>query len=272
MMSTAAAKPQTPPAEEKIPERSNILGGATVTAIIPRNIDETYRLAQWVAKAGWAPKGYRLKDANDKDTYVNGQPVFDEMKIAVAIMHGLEVGFTPIAALQSIAVINGMPSIFGDGALALCQASGLMEWFKEEPHYKDANSKTVIGYTCTAKRRGDPVPKSHTFTLEDAVKAKLVGKAGPWTEYPQRMLQMRPRAWTLRAASADVLRGLHIAEEAMDITESVILSPAPAPAVHGSAGAALDAFAGNTQQALPAPVDTTLPAKLPEPAETAVPP
>ena len=36
-------------------------------------------------------------------------------------------GFTPMAALQSIAVVNGMPTIYGDGMLALVRASGLLE-------------------------------------------------------------------------------------------------------------------------------------------------
>ena len=45
----------------------------------------------------------------------------------IAIMHGLEVGLSPLSALQRIAVINGRPTIWGDGALALVKASGLCE-------------------------------------------------------------------------------------------------------------------------------------------------
>src|SRR5206468_516947 len=51
----------------------------------------------------------------------------------------------------------------------------------------------------------------------DAKKAKLWNKVGPWTEYPQRMLQMRARGFGARDGYPDVLRGLISAEEAADI-------------------------------------------------------
>jgi hypothetical protein len=51
-------------------------------------------------------------------------------KVMVAILHGLEVGLTPMNALQSIAVINGRPTIWGDGAVGLIRASGLLEYMK----------------------------------------------------------------------------------------------------------------------------------------------
>jgi hypothetical protein len=40
----------------------------------------------------------------------------------VAIQHGMELGLAPMQALQSIAVINGKPVIYGDAALALATA------------------------------------------------------------------------------------------------------------------------------------------------------
>jgi hypothetical protein len=70
--------------------------------------------------------------------------------------------------------------------------------------------------TCTAIRVGaEPVVRS--FSVEDAKKAGLWGKAGPWQQYPKRMLQMRARGFAVRDAFPDVLRGLITAEEAADI-------------------------------------------------------
>ena len=80
-----------------------VAGPQKVMAIVPTDIDQVYRLAGAIVRADMAPKGFEK----------------NVEKVTVAILHGLEVGLTPMAALQSIAVINGMPSIWGDGALAL---------------------------------------------------------------------------------------------------------------------------------------------------------
>lgn len=212
-----------------VASKPQLVAGGAVRAIVPTSIEETFRMAKAISAAGWAPKSYQNKDGS-----------YDESRIVVGIMHGLELGLTPIAALQSIAVINGTPSIWGDGALAIVQASGLMTDFREEPIKSDKG--VVTGYTCTAKRRGMDTPIAHTFTVDDAQAAGLLGKQGPWQQYRARMLQMRARAWTLRAGFADVLRGLSFAEEAQDIIDATVRSVAERPR-HSKA--ALDAFAGS---------------------------
>jgi hypothetical protein len=53
--------------------------------------------------------------------------------------------------------------------------------------------------------------------MEDAKRAGLAGKQGPWQQYPKRMLQMRARAFALRDVFPDVLRGVYVAEEAADM-------------------------------------------------------
>lgn len=180
-----------------------LVGGNTVSAIVPRDIEQTFRLAQAISAAGFAPKGYMVdpKDASKG---------FDANKIVVGIMHGMELGMTPMAALQSIAVVNGMPTIWGDGALGLVRASGLLEDFKEE---FDGDDIAI----CTVKRKGQPSPLVRTFSRADAQKAGLAGKQGPWQSYPKRMMQMRARSWALRDAFADILRGLGIREEVEDM-------------------------------------------------------
>ena len=60
-----------------------------------------------------------------------------------------------------------------------------------------------------------------TFTVGDAIRAGLWKKAGPWTMYPKRMLQMRARSFALRDAFPDVLRGLVATEEVEDYQEVV---------------------------------------------------
>lgn len=226
-----------------------LVSGHAVRAIVPTTIEETFRMAKAISTAGWAPKSYLFDPKNPSQG-------FDESRIVVGIMHGLELGLTPIAALQSIAVINGTPSIWGDGALAIVQASGLMADFREVPVKSDTG--VVTGYTCTAVRKGMATPISHTFTVEDAQAADLLNKPGPWKQYRSRMLQMRARAWTLRAGFADVLRGLSFAEEVQDYID-VTETPQRKPQAERPrrSKAALDAFAGKAEPLPPEEGTTT---------------
>lgn len=165
------------------------------------DMDGLARFAGMVHKSGLAPKGFTTPEA-----------------IGVAIQHGLELGLSPLQALQSIAVINGRPGIYGDAAMALVRGSGLLEWVKEETRA----GKTADDYTavCTTKRVGDPEPRSTTFSVVDAKRAGLWGKPGPWQQYPQRMLLFRARGFNLRDQFPDVLRGIKTVEELQDYADS----------------------------------------------------
>ena len=155
-----------------------------------RSFDELGRFCKAVVNSGLAPKGFNSPEA-----------------VMVAVQHGLELGLPPMQALQSIAVVNGKPVIYGDTALALATS---------HPAFLDIE-ETVEGNvaTCVVKRR-DRSAVVRTFSEADAKKAGLWGKAGPWQQYPNRMLQMRARSWALRDAFPDALRGLGIREELAD--------------------------------------------------------
>jgi hypothetical protein len=84
-----------------------------------------------------------------------------------------------------------------------------------------ANKKAV----CAVKRKGDPEVKTVTFSYEDAEKAGII-KRGVWLTYPYRMCMMRARAFALRDKFPDVLKGLKIAEEVMDMVDA---EPMPEP-------------------------------------------
>lgn len=160
-------------------------------SLAPKDLDEAMRFADMLASASIVPKDYIGKPGN----------------VLVAIQWGMELGLQPMQAMQSIAVINGRPSLWGDAMLALVKAHPAFEWIKEDC---DGNIAT-----CTVKRRGEP-EVTQSFSLEEAKKAGLTGKQGPWTQYPKRMLQMRARGFALRDAFPDALRGVISAEEARD--------------------------------------------------------
>lgn len=149
-----------------------------------------------VADSEFAPKDFRGKPAS----------------CVLAIQAGAEIGLSPMQALQSIAVVNGRPSIFGDAALAVVKASPVCEYVTESI---EGDGEQMVA-TCTAKRRGYPEPTVVRFAVSDAKKAGLWGKSGPWSQYPRRMLQMRARGFALRDAFPDALRGMVTSEEAQD--------------------------------------------------------
>jgi hypothetical protein len=156
----------------------------------PTSLQEAMQYAEVIAKADNLPKGFRGKPAD----------------ILVAVCHGAELGLSPYEAMNGIAVINGRPTLWGDAMLAVAQSHRDFEDIIET--FDVAAQKA----TCIVKRRGrsDTV---QSFSAADAKTANLWGKGGTWSQYPQRMLQMRARSWALRDAFADALRGIQAREE-----------------------------------------------------------
>ena len=188
--------------------------GGAIAAIVPQNIEEAFRLASAIVASGMAPKSVNTPE-----------------KAMVAILAGLEIGLTPMAALQSIAVVNGFPTIWGDGALGLVRGSGLCEGVRE---WIDGDGDAAVAY-CEVKRKGEAEPILRSFSVAQAKKANLLNKQGPWTDYRARMLQMRARSYALRDGFADVLRGLRIREEVDDYH---VVEEAPAPGIRARLAAA----------------------------------
>ncbi len=181
--------PQVPQELIRVPASQVQMG------LMPRSLDEGIKLATMMSRSAFVPKDFQGSPEN----------------ILVAMQMGAEVGFAPMQALQSIAVINGRPSIWGDGLLALVMAS---------VHY-DGHEETLDESTMTAtavfRRKGKRAPVVQTFSQADAKAAGLWAKGGPWSTYPKRMLQMRARAFAIRDCFPDVIKGLAVAEEALDL-------------------------------------------------------
>ena len=157
----------------------------------PQTFEQALTFSNYLADSDMVPKDFKGKPGN----------------CLVAIQWGMEIGLKPLQAMQNIAVINGRPSLWGDAVIALVRSSPLCESIIEEDDGRTA--------TCRVKRRGEP-EQFRTFSMEDAKAAGLLGKQGPWTQYPKRMRQMRARAFAVRDVFPDVLKGLPVAEEVMD--------------------------------------------------------
>jgi hypothetical protein len=156
-------------------------------------LEQAIRVSEIIAASNFCPANLKGKPGD----------------ILICLQFGQEVGLKPMASIQNIAPINGRPSIWGDAMIALCQQSPDCEYINE---YFDDKSMVA---TCTVKRKNH-AEHTKSFSQEKAKEANLWKKAGPWTQYPERMLQMRARGFALRDKFSDVLKGLIIKEEAED--------------------------------------------------------
>jgi hypothetical protein len=76
----------------------------------PVTLDEAMRFSEMLSKSQMVPKAYQGKPED----------------VLVAVQWGKELGLAPLQALQNIACINGKPSVYGDAAMALVQASSCL--------------------------------------------------------------------------------------------------------------------------------------------------
>lgn len=186
-----------------------------------RSFDDAARFAKAVFESGLAPSGFRSAQA-----------------VMVAMQAGMEVGLPPMQAIQSVAVINGRPCMWGDAIPALLWAAG----FDIEETMSEDGSEA----TCTITRpNGRRVTR--TFSVNDATAAGLLDKTGPWKQFRRRMLQMRARSWACRDGAADVLRGMVAREEVEDIGPAAarVITPEQVdPLVAAAAAAKLAQYRG----------------------------
>ena len=180
--------------------------------LTPRNMGEAMQFAETMAVSAFCPKAFQNKPAD----------------IVVAVQWASEVGLAPLAAMQNMAVINGKPSLYGDGMMALITGHpeyvGHREWREGDEAF----------CTIVRMRFGEKIETTRSFSMADAKRAGLDGK-GPWRSYPKRMLQMRARGFAARDSFPDALSGVIIKEEAMDyptkpdqpkdITDQVVVAP-----------------------------------------------
>lgn len=166
--------------------------------LVPDDFEGVQRLAMLMMKTGMLPRGCDRAE---------------QAVLLTAKAFELGIPFTQIPS--GLMIVNNRPTVWGDLALALVMRSpecaGVLETVEGETA------------TCTVRRCKKIADGSYvttettrTFSVTDAKKANLWGKAGPWSNYPNRMLQMRARAFAIRDSFPDMLGGIGITEEAED--------------------------------------------------------
>lgn len=178
----------------------------TSQMFMPTTYAEAMTFCEKAAKADFIPVGLK------------GKP----MDIFLAWQMGATIGLDFFASIQNIAVINGRPCIWGDAALAVVVSHAHYvahdEWFeiKGKRVTSFLNKDPDLVAFCSITRKGQE-PKIKSFSVKDAMQAKLWEKPGVWQQYPQRMLQMRARSWAIRDSFPDALKGIAVREEIIDL-------------------------------------------------------
>jgi len=185
-------------------------------ALLPQNLDEALRYADMYSKSGMIPKEYQGKPAN----------------VLVAISWGFEVGVSPLSALRSISLINGKPAIWGDALLGICQNHP--QWIGiDETSEGEGEEYTAVCVVQRQRKNGEVGKTTVTFSHADAKRANLLGKSGPWQQYPTRMMRYRARGFALRDSFADAIGGIISAEEAQDAPPMKTVPQSTQPAQSG---------------------------------------
>lgn len=164
-----------------------------------QELKEVLSFAESISKSAMIPDSYRGKPSD----------------IMISVLYGKSLGLDWMTALQNIASIRGKPVMWGDAPLALCRKHADFDGITET---MDGEGDKMTA-ACVIKRKGDS-PTTASFSVGDAKRAGLWGKAGPWKQYPERMLKLRARGFCLRDAFGDALMGLGMGEEQQDIADA----------------------------------------------------
>lgn len=168
--------------------------------LAPSSMPEVFKLSEVLANArGFVPSSYL------------GQP----HAIAAAILTGAELGMGPMESLREIHVVNGRPTLSAAAMLARAVRAGV-----EAQWIESTDTRAVLRLS-----RGS-THYEQSWSLEDARRANLLIKSGPWQAYPAAMLRARCISAAVRAYCPDAIGGggIYLPDEAESIGTVVDVS------------------------------------------------
>lgn len=166
-------------------------------------VEGQYRIAQAFHKSGLVPRGFDSAE-----------------KVMVGMQFARELGLEPLSGLRNIAVVNGMPSLWGELPLKLAYQTREIKHIEEfviDKNYtkiclENKNLDVEPWAGVCRLRRGELPMVETTFTIDEARRAGLLEKKSPWQTYPKIMLMRRARSQALKIAFPDAIGGAPIAE------------------------------------------------------------
>lgn len=143
-----------------------------------------------------------------------------EAKVITAWQAAASLKVPPIIAIQNMAIIHGVLSIWGQLPKALADQTGQMEDFKLILFDKDQkeiclgnkNLQEDVWGAVTQMRRLRKSKNEYYFTEIEAKKAGLLSKSGPWQDYRKIMYARRTIGHAIKFEFPDAVMGIAIAE------------------------------------------------------------
>ncbi len=151
----------------------------------------------------------RLRAAAEYANYIGNTDFVPEplrgnpAAITAALLAGDELGLQKMAALRTIAMIRGRPTLTSEAQRGLILSRGHEIWFEES---------TVTRAIVAGRRAGSDRIGRITWTMDDARRAGLANQPN-YSRYPAEMLRARSSAALARAMFADVTLGIPASEE-----------------------------------------------------------
>jgi hypothetical protein len=170
------------------------------------------RLIAWAQAASAA---HKLAQALSKTSFVPKDFQGREYDATAAIIMGDELGLSPLAALRSIYVVHGQPSMYARTMVALTLSHGHQIWTVQS----DETKVTVAG-----QRRGSDRTETSTWSIARAQKAGYTSNT-KYKSNPQEMLWAKAAAEVARKVAADVLAGVPMSVEDLELEEPAPTSP-----------------------------------------------
>jgi hypothetical protein len=138
-----------------------------------------------------------------------------------AILSGLEVGLSPMAALRAFDIIQGTAAPRAITLRAVVQSRGHQVWVEES---------TATRAIVKGKRAGSAHVQESVWTIDRARGLGLLGKDN-WKKQPGAMLVARATAELCRLIASDAILGLPYTAEELDDGGIMEAPEQPAPAV-----------------------------------------
>jgi hypothetical protein len=181
------------------PTTQNGNGGRALITVGPRgvelrDVDAMFRFARCYLQSGLAPMSFK-----------------NEQQLVICWAQAAELGLSPMQAIQGMSIINGRVGIMGDLALAMVEASGLLEQKRVE--YSGEGDELECKVTLQRKGRE---ALTYSFSVREARVAGIYDRSPTWKSYPRRMTYYRALGFGLRDEFADVLKGIKTVEELLD--------------------------------------------------------
>ncbi|ROZ49363.1 hypothetical protein EEB13_05410 [Rhodococcus sp. WS3] len=166
--------------------------------------------------------------AYDGGTDNKGKRRAGRKEAAIAIYHGMQLGWAPLPSLQNIFTVHGVPGMYARAMKALLISQG---------HEVETIESTLTSATVRARHAGTPNWEEVTWTIDIAKQAGYTSNP-KYQSDPRGMLYAKALADACRRACPDVLMGMAYTVEDLELEPRKVESErVPAPK-GGTAGLA----------------------------------